>query len=76
MLETSQAGMGGFMDKFLMTIKEASQALGLSERSIFWLISTGQIESRKIGRRRLIPHAAVERFAARDHKSIRPTEAL
>ncbi len=55
-----------------MTIKEAANALALSERSIFWLISTGQIPSRKIGRRRLLPREAVEQYAKQDHAQIRP----
>lgn len=55
-----------------MTVKEAANALALSERSIFWLISTGQIPSRKIGRRRLLPREAVEQYAKRDHAQIRP----
>ncbi len=60
------------MDKFLLTIKETSTALALSERSIFWLIATGQLASRKIGRRRLVPREAVEQYAKRDHARIRP----
>ncbi len=48
--------------------------LGLSERSVFWLITTGQLASRKMGKRRLIPREAIERFASRDHARIRPVQ--
>lgn len=60
------------MEPILLGTKEAAKALGLSERSIFWLVSTGQLASRKLGKRRLIPREAIEKFARRDHKRIRP----
>ena len=60
------------MEPLLLGTKEAARALGLSERSIFWLVSTGQLASRKVGKRRLIPRNAIEKFAQRDHGRIRP----
>ncbi len=59
------------MEKLLLSIKEASEVLGLSPRSIAWLISTGQLESRKQGKRRLLPREAVEQWAKQDHPQIR-----
>jgi excisionase family DNA binding protein len=46
--------------------KEVAHQLGLSVRSVDYLISTGALASRKIGSRVLVPHADLVRFASRD----------
>lgn len=51
------------MDKLLLTRSEAATALSLSKRAIDYLIANGRLTSRKIGKRRLIPREALERFA-------------
>ncbi len=48
------------MDKILATRTEAAEALGLSVRAIDYLLAQGRLQSRKIGKRRLIPRAAIE----------------
>ncbi len=60
------------MDKILVTRTEAAEALGLSVRAIDYLLAQGKLQSRKIGKRRLIPRAAIESFARRDHARIAP----
>ena len=54
------------MEPLLVTIPEAARLLSLSRRSIENLIYTGRLARRKIGRRTLIPAAAVRAFAASD----------
>jgi excisionase family DNA binding protein len=44
------------------SIKEASEALGLSRDSINDLIRTAELPSVKVGRRRLIPAAALHQL--------------
>jgi len=51
------------MDKFLLNRTEAAAALGLSTRAIDYLVASGKLASRKLGKRRLIPREAVERIA-------------
>ena len=51
----------------LVNIREASALLGLSTRSIQNYIQIGALRSVKIGKRRLLPLAALEVFARRDH---------
>ncbi|MCP4385323.1 MAG: helix-turn-helix domain-containing protein [Hyphomicrobiales bacterium] len=41
-----------------LSISDTAQRLGLSERTIHHLISSGEIVTIKIGRRQLIPHSA------------------
>jgi len=43
-------------------IPHASQATGLSERSLWAAIARGDLGSIKVGRRRLIPDADLRRF--------------
>ena len=50
------------MTKLLYTPLEAAQALGMSRTGFYRLISSGEVESVKIGNRRRIPVAAVERY--------------
>jgi excisionase family DNA binding protein len=59
------SGLKG-MDSILVSKRTAAQLLGLSIRSIELLIASKQLVSRKVGRRRLIPRAELERFARRD----------
>jgi len=61
------------MDKLLVTRKEAAEALGgISTRALDYLIRTGKLPSRKLGKRRLIPVSALENFARRDCDRISP----
>ncbi len=60
------------METILVTRREAADLLRLSVRSIDFLISQGRLSSRKVGKRRLIPRAAVERFASHDQARITP----
>jgi excisionase family DNA binding protein len=44
------------------SIDEAAQAIGVSKRTIEELLSTGQLRSKVIGRRRLIPVSALRKL--------------
>ena len=54
------------MDKLLYSKKEASEILGVSTRTIENLIARKLLISRQVGRRRLIPCAALVQVARRD----------
>jgi len=49
------------------SIVEAARRLGLSARTVATLVARGELSSRKIGRRRVIPIRALEEFLRRDH---------
>jgi excisionase family DNA binding protein len=51
------------MDTLLLSKNEAARLLGLSLRSLEHIISRGEIETRRIGRRVLIMRSTVESFA-------------
>jgi excisionase family DNA binding protein len=48
-------------------VVEAARRLGLSARTVATLISRHELPSRKVGRRRIIPVAALEAFIKNDH---------
>jgi excisionase family DNA binding protein len=47
--------------------KEAAWLLGISVRSLDYLIANKQLATRKIGGRVLIPHSELVRFSRADH---------
>jgi excisionase family DNA binding protein len=59
-------------------IAEAARRLGLSARTVATLVLRHEIPSRKVGRRRIIPVAALVAFVRSEYKSgcVRPTEDL
>src|SRR5262245_16313311 len=56
------------------SLAEAAQAVGLSTRSLRYLIKTGRLGYAKVGRRVLVPHAELEKFLRR--ASTKATEIL
>lgn len=50
-----------------VSISEAARRLGISVRTIATLVASKELGSRKIGRRRVIPVAALEAFLRKDH---------
>jgi excisionase family DNA binding protein len=54
------------------TMKRASEESGLSMRTLQYAIERGELESLRIGRRRLVPALSLERFLFR--KESPPTE--
>jgi excisionase family DNA binding protein len=46
-------------------IREAARRLSLSPRTVATLLATQELPSRKVGRRRIIPVAALEAFIRR-----------
>ena len=50
---------------------EAARRLGLSTRTVATLVLREELPSQKVGRRRIIPVAALEAFVRRDHRTSR-----
>jgi len=55
-------GGGNNVTKLLYKPTEAAEILGMSRSGIFRLLSTGQLESVKIGGLRRIPAGALEKY--------------
>jgi excisionase family DNA binding protein len=55
------------VEKLLYSKEEAAYALGLSKRSIDYLISGRKLETRRIGSRVLIPADSLHKFARANH---------
>lgn len=59
----------------LVSKREAASLLAVCVRTIDNLISQKQLPCRRIGRRTLIPFAAIQQFAKRDHVTPAATPA-
>jgi excisionase family DNA binding protein len=57
-------------EPILVSKKEAAQVLSVSLRTVDNLIAAKEPAVRRLGRRCLIPRAALEAFARRDHSTI------
>jgi len=55
--------------KVLVSRREATQSLSISLRTLDYLIASGKLAVRRIGRRVLIEPGELERFAQRSHKT-------
>jgi excisionase family DNA binding protein len=53
--------------KVLVSLKEFSQLTGLSLRTITKLVAANEVDTIRVGRRRLISRVALEQFIQRDH---------
>ena len=51
-------------DRLTCTVEEAARLLGISRTLAYRLVQSGKLPSFKVGKRRLIPVTAVERFIA------------
>jgi len=52
-------------ERLLLTVEEAAEQLGIGRTLIYKLISSGEIESIRIGRLRRVPTAAIQEYARR-----------
>jgi excisionase family DNA binding protein len=55
-------------DILAVDIREAARRLGLSPRTVATLVSRRELPSCKVGRRRIIPIAALEAFIRTGHR--------
>lgn len=53
------------MEPLLMPVDQASKALGVGRTTMYELIGQGDIPTVKIGRRRLVPAAALREYVDR-----------
>lgn len=57
-------------DRLLYPVSEAAYALGIGTRMMWAYIYRGEIETRLLGKRRLIHRREIERFANKDHEGV------
>ena len=65
----------GTTDRLLYDRKTAAEMLSISVRTLDYLISQRKLETRRIGRKLLIPRESLRRFAAADHPGYSRHEA-
>lgn len=58
------------MEQLLIGRREAAKLLGLCVRTVDTLIARGELRVRRVGRRVLIHHRDLEKFAARNDSRI------
>ncbi len=56
-------------EKIAIDVIEAAKRLSLSPRTVATLVARGELQSRKVGRRRIIPIGALETFLRHDHRT-------
>jgi hypothetical protein len=62
------------VEKFLFNRREAALSLGISIRSVDYLIAGGKLETRRIGKKVLVTRESLRLFARGHHTDpIRPT---
>jgi excisionase family DNA binding protein len=52
------------MDKLTLTVEEAASALGIGRNSAYEAVRNGDVPSIRIGKRLLVPRAALDRLLA------------
>lgn len=52
------------IDRLTCSVEEAADALGIGRTLVFDLVRSGELQSLKVGRRRLIPTAALDAWLA------------
>lgn len=55
------------MEPIFVSRKQFSELAGVSLRTVDHLLRNKEVVSRRVGRRRMIPRAALESFVRRDH---------
>jgi excisionase family DNA binding protein len=56
--------------KLLCSLREVSNLTGLSLRTSAKLIASRELNSIRVGRRRLVPCSELERFTKKDHSTV------
>jgi len=56
--------------KLLFSLREVSKLTGLSLRTTAKLIASRELDSIRVGRRRLVPYSELELFAKKDHSTV------
>lgn len=57
-------------ERLLVDRRNAAQYLSISQRSLDYLLAHGELNTRRIGTRTLIPLAELKRYAAADHRRL------
>jgi excisionase family DNA binding protein len=52
----------GNVERLLFTVEQCAEALGIGRTNAYELVLKGEISSVKVGRRRLVPRWALEKF--------------
>lgn len=58
--------------RLLYDRKNAAHALSISVRALDYFLANGAFQTRKVGKKRLIPHSELVRFARSDHFAVKP----
>ena len=62
------------IEPLLVGRRQAAEALGISVRKLSYLIAEGEVATRRVGRRRLVPVAELRKFAQPSAQTGAPTQ--
>jgi excisionase family DNA binding protein len=60
-------GCKTMLEQLAFNRKDAANALGISLRTLDYLLASGELRGRRVGRRVVIPRVTLEAFLKRDH---------
>jgi excisionase family DNA binding protein len=69
---------GGALTPLLFNVRDAARLLGLGRSKFYELLSTGEVRTVRVGRRRLVPADALTEYVARltaDHGDVERDQA-
>lgn len=72
---TAAGAVAPVEDRLVFTVEEAAQLLGISRSFAYEAVQRGEIPSMRIGRRVLVPKAALERFLAASDAAVPPLDS-
>ena len=52
------------MPDLVLSVREAAEVLRISRQSLYVVLNNGELKSIKVGKRRLVPVAELERFVS------------
>jgi excisionase family DNA binding protein len=72
MVPTAQNGYGDHIERQTLTVEEAARVLGISRSSAYEAARRGELPIVRIGRRYVVPRAALERLLDQDGRTLLP----
>jgi excisionase family DNA binding protein len=72
--QTAPGAVAPVEDRLVFTVEEAAQLLGISRSFAYEAVQRGEIPSMRIGRRILVPKAAMTRFVSGNPESSTPSQ--
>lgn len=68
LLRTMASQRGAEAPNRLLSVREAADYLGVGRTALYGLLASGEVRSMRVGRRRLVPAAAIDEYIGRGNR--------